>query len=368
MPTDVLRVQGDYQIVTATAGRITLDTASGAGSTTGTVVITGDLIVNGATQFGVSPNVVEDTNITDRVITLNFNDPGKNGGTQAGVSGDGYSGIKIARGFGTNLNNNQSAAYIEWNENAVWNGTGVVGPVTGLFEFRVGKANPSYSAIKVNAIRIDPDSAPTNTTGAGQGPRLNIFGQDNPTAVISVKGTNNYAARVTDDDDIPNKKYVDDILLGSTDTVENLVVGQSYVKIIDQSQDGFPSQLLGVLNGDPNQSKTSVALTGTVVMRITEDIAQFPGVQFINNQIMPTAADTDLRLAADGTGQLVVAAPFLFENTIPPSPGLGQTGLFVSNVGGGGTGVYFVSSSTLGVVTTDEFVSRKRALIFALIF
>ena len=306
MPTDVLRLQGDYTIITAPAGLITLDTASGAGTTTGTVVITGDLIVNGATQFGVSPNVVENTNITDRVITLNFNEPGTGGGAQAGVSGDGYSGIKIARGFGDSLNGNQAAAYIEWNENAVWNGSGVVGQVPGIFEFRVGKANPSYSAIKINAIRIDPDSAPTNTTGAGQGPRLNIFGQDNPTAVMSVKGTNNYAGRVTDDDDIPNKKYVDDILLGTTDTVENLVVGNSYVRIIDQFQDGFSSQILGVLNGDPDQPKTSVALTGTVVMRITEDIAQFPGIQFVSNEIMPTSADTDLRLSANGIGQIVI--------------------------------------------------------------
>jgi hypothetical protein len=366
--TDVLKVQGDYRIITTQAGSITLDTAAGAGTTVGTVVITGDLIVNGATQFGISPNIVEDTNITDRQITLNFNEPGAGGGVRAGVSGDGYSGIKIARGFGVNRNDNQSAAYIEWNENAIWNGSGVVGQVRGIFEFRVGRNNPSYSAIKVNAIRIDPDSAPTNTAGAGQGPRLNLFGSDNPTAVLSVKGTNGYEGRVVDDDDIPNKRYVDDILLSASDTVENLVVGQSYVKIVDSLTDGFPSQIIGVLNGDPTEVKTSVALTGTVVMRITENIAQFPGIQLVNNEIMPTSVNTNLRLSASGSGQLVVAAPFLFENSIPPSPGLGQTGLYVANVGGGGTGVYFVSSSTLGVVTNDEFVSRKRALIFGLIF
>jgi hypothetical protein len=157
-------------------------------------------------------------------------------------------------------------------------------------------------------------------------------------------------------------------LLTASDTVENLVVGQSYVKIVDSLTDGFPSQIIGVLNGDPTEVKTSVALTGTVVMRITENIAQFPGIQLVNNEIMPTSVNTNLRLSASGSGQLVVAAPFLFENSIPPSPGLGQTGLYVANVGGGGTGVYFVSSSTLGVVTNDEFVSRKRALIFGLIF
>jgi hypothetical protein len=244
-----------------------------------------------------------------------------------------------------------------------------VSNVEGLFEFRVGKTNPSYSAIKINAIRIDPASAPTAGAGAGQGPRLNIFGSDNPTAVISVAGTNNYAARVTDPDDIPNKQYVDDILTGTTDTVENLVVGKSYVKIIDQFSNGYPSEIIGVLDGDPTQSKTpSSSLTGTVVLRISETSAQINKIQFVDNEILPAAADTDLRLSADGTGQVVIAAPLIFEAATVPRPNLGQTGLYVAQPGGGGTGVYFVNSSTLGVVTTDEFTSRKKALIYALIF
>jgi len=368
--TDVLRVQGDYRIITAQAGTITLDTSidAGSGVTTGTVVITGDLLVKGATQFGISTTVVEDTNVTDRVVTLNFGETGGSIQNRGNVTGDGYSGIKIARGNVAIPNRNDYAAFIEWNDNATWQGTGAVSNVEGIFEFRVGKTNPAYSAIKINAIRIDPNSAPTAGAGAGQGPRLNIFGSDNPTAVISVAGTNNYAARVTDPDDIPNKAYVDDILLGGTDTVENLVVGKSYVKIIDSFTDANPSAIIGVLNGNPAESKTSAVLTGTTVMRITESVAQFTGIQFVDNEILPTRQNTDLRLAADGTGQIVLAAPLLFENSTVPRPGVGQTGVYVGDPGGGGTGVYFVSSSTLGVVTSDEFVSRKKALIYSLIF
>jgi hypothetical protein len=40
---------------------------------------------------------------------------------------------------------------------------------------------------------------------------LNIFGANNPNAVLSVKGTTNYENNVIDDDHIPNKKYVDSI-------------------------------------------------------------------------------------------------------------------------------------------------------------
>jgi hypothetical protein len=163
MTTDVLRVQGDYRIITAQAGTITLDTSidAGAGVTTGTVVITGDLLVRGATQFGVSTTVVEDTNITDRVITLNFGETGGAIQNRGNITGDGYSGIKIARGNVAIPNRNDYAAFIEWNDNATWQGTGAVSQVEGLFEFRVGRSNPSYSAIKINAIRIDPISAPT---------------------------------------------------------------------------------------------------------------------------------------------------------------------------------------------------------------
>jgi hypothetical protein len=368
--TDVLRVQGDYKIITAPAGTITLDTSidAGSGVTTGTVIITGDLLVRGATQFGVSTTVVEDTNVTDRVVTLNFGETGGAIQNRGNITGDGYSGIKIARGNVAIPNRNDYAAFIEWNDNATWQGTGAVSNVEGLFEFRVGKTNPSYSAIKINAIRIDPASAPTAGAGAGQGPRLNIFGSDNPTAVISVAGTNNYAARVTDPDDIPNKAYVDQVLIGGPDTVENLVVGKSYVKIIDSFTNAVPSAIIGVLNGDPSESKTSAVLTGTTVMRITESVAQFSGIQFVDNEILPTRQDTNLRLAADGTGQIVLAAPLLFENDTVPRPSQGQTGIYVGDPGGGGTGVYFVSSSTLGVITSDEFVSRKKALIYSLIF
>jgi hypothetical protein len=368
--TDVLRVQGDYRIITAQAGTITLDTSidAGSGVTTGTVVITGDLLVRGATQFGVSTTVVEDTNITDRVVTLNFGETGGSIQSRGNVTGDGYSGIKIARGNVAIPNRNDYAAFIEWNDNATWQGTGAVQVVDGLFEFRVGKTNPSYSAIKINAIRIDPNSASTAGAGAGQGPRLNIFGSDNPTAVMSVAGTNNYAARVTDPDDIPNKQYVDDLIIGGPDTVENLVVGKSYVKIIDSFTNAVPSAIIGVLNGDSAQNKTDSVLTGTTVMRLTESVAQFTGIQFVDNEILPTRPDTNLRLAADGTGQIVLAAPLLFENSTVPRPDTGQTGIYVGNPGGGGTGVFFVSSSTLGVVTSDEFVSRKKALIYSLIF
>jgi hypothetical protein len=372
MTTDVLRLQGDYLIVTknvsgrSAGGALTLDVGGQqlTQTNTGTVYINGDLVVTGNTIFGnVSNVVVEDTKITDNILTLNA---GENTNALTGAVTRGTSGIKISRGkLGQDLD--QFAAFLEWNDTKSWQGTGAISNIQGIWEFRVGKSGrPQYSAIKVNAIRIDEASASTAGAGAGQGSRLSIFGSDNPTAVMSVSGTNNYESRVTDPDDIPNKAYVDNLLVTVQPTANKLVVGNSYATIKDLYNDGVTSEFFVVLNGNPAERLT--VTTGTTVLRLTPNVAQFQGVQFVANEISPIGVNQNLLLTANGTGQIVFQAPILFETGGIPDPDLGQTGLYVAAPGGGGTGVFFVSKDNLGVTTTDEFTSRKRALVYAIIF
>lgn len=362
MGVDVVKVQGDYQIIAAPGGQIVLDVNTGTRSaTTGTVIIKGNLVV-----FGSQSSIETiDSKIKDNTITLNAGEPTSNPNGEVTAAG-GKSGIKISRGR-AGLDQDQYAAFLEWNDTARWTGEGAIGQITGLWEFRVGKTGrPQYSGIKINAIRIDENSASTGGAGAGQGPRLSLFGTENPTAVLSVKGTNNYESRVTDDDDIPNKKYVDDVYAANFDTAKDLVRGNTWFKLIDQSTDGVTSEIVGVLDGDPTERLD--VTTGTTVLRLTKNVAQLGEIQIVGTEIMPQGVDNNLKLSASGDGQIIVAAPLLFENSGTPIPGTGQTGLYSDTPGGGGTGIYFVTSSTLGVVTTDEFVSRKRALIFSLIF
>jgi hypothetical protein len=356
MSADVLRVQGDYQIQTAPGGSITLNV--GTGTNTGTVVITGNLDVQGR-QTTIESVIAT---IKDSTIILNQGEPNN---TLAGGITNGTSGIQISRG---NNDSPTTSAFLEFNNNAYWHGSGTLGDVTGVWEFRVGPtgANAKYGAIRVNAIRIDEASASTSGAGAGQGTRLNILGADNPTSVISVSGTNNYEARVTDKDDIPNKAYVDATLASGIQSSQDLIRGHSYFKIIDNYQDGVQSELIGVLNGDPAERITQT--TGTVVLRITPVVAQFAGVQFVGNQIQPIGADTDLLLAANGTGKINLAAPLIFQSATGVTPNLGQTNLYTNDPGSGGTGMYYINKSTGGTVTSDEFVSRKKALVFSLIF
>lgn len=373
MTTDVLRLQGDYLIVTknvsgrSAGGVLTLDVGGQQLTTTantGTVYINGNLVVTGDTTFGnVSNVVVEDTKITDNLITLNA---GENTSALLGGVTRGTSGLKISRGR-LGLDQDQFAAFLEWNDTRSWQGTGAISNIQGIWEFRVGRTGrPQYSAIKVNAIRIDESSASTAGAGAGQGARLNIFGSDNPTAVISVSGTNNYESRVTDPDDIPNKAYVDNLLVTVQPEATKLKVGNSYATLKDLYNDGVTSEFFVVLDGDPAERLT--VTTGTQVLRITPTVAQFQGVQFIGNEISPIGANENLLLNANGTGNIIFEAPILFETGAVPTPDLGQTGLYVAEPGGGGTGVFFVKKDLLGNETSDEFTSRKKALVYAIIF
>ena len=378
---DVLRLQGDYLIVARTnpangnssgSGKITLDVGIGGGVSTGTVLIKGNLQVDGNVLFGnVTQEDIENVRITDNEITLNAGEPtlATNGGISAPSAG-GLAGIKISRGR-NKLDQDQYAAFLSWNDNESWQGTGAISNIQGLWEFRLGKSGrPQYSGIKINAIRIDEASASTAGTGAGQGPRLNLFGSDNPTAVLSVSGTNNYASRVTDKDDIPNKEYVDSLIVSEQAESQMVRIGKSYLTLTDTSADGVTSSIIGVLNGDPDNYETERfgPTTGTIVMKLTPISARFSGVEFIGNAIYPVGGNANLNLEANGTGQIILGKPLIFSEGNEPNPGVGETGLYVGPSSGGGTGVYFKKADTLGQITKDEFVSRKKALVFSIIF
>jgi hypothetical protein len=367
MTVDIKRVQGTYKVQqyngTGTTDLLVIDPNTGyvvpSTPTNSKVVVTGDLYVLGTRTEVSSTNVT----IKDSTIILNQGEPnnGPNGGVTNGVAG-----IQISRGL-AGSDDPGLAAYLQWNDNSYWRGTGQIAQVQGIWEFREGQtddAYPQYSAIKANAIRIDEASA---STVAGGLPRLNIFGNDNPYAVMSVSGTDNYHTRVIDDDDIPNKKYVDNKVYSGSQIATSIVVGQSYLTLADNSVDGVPSEIIGVIDGEPSV-KIGTISSGTVVMRVGASVAQFAGVQFVGNQIEPVGTNNDLRLLATGNGQVVVESPLIFQSADAPRPGPGESGIYADTVGGGGTGMYYVTSSTLGVVKTDEFVSRKKALVFSLIF
>jgi hypothetical protein len=359
MTTDVSRIQGTYKIQNSNGSDILVVDTTGTSypvpsATNSKVVITGDLIVVGTQTQSSSTNVT----ITDPTILLNQGD------TFYPKPGGGYlAGIQISR---SDNDSPDTSAFIQWNESAVWHGTGILSAVTGTFEFRVGlptSPNPHYGAIKVNKILIDEATAST----INGNPRLNILGSDNPDTVISVSGNVGYTNNIDDDFDIPNVAWVNRQIIQSASNAVGVVDGNSYITIIDHSIDNKPSAIIGVLDGHPTDKSLPLS-TGTLVLNVSAASAQIGSIEITQGRIQPVGNNYNLTLASTGTGQIVLASPLLFQTTNVPVPGLGQTGLYGKDPSGGGTGVYFVNKTSGGATTADEFVSRKKALIFSFIF
>lgn len=342
MATDVLRVPGDYKII-AQNGDIILDLL---GANTGTVRIYGNLSVFGTSTTFISTN----TYIKDKVLVLNYQDDGTPPVDPTGnVSGF------LVDSFDGNANHTASLLY---NNDSTWKTTNV-NTSTGVFEFT---SYGSISAIKVNAIRIDPATATVNSSNTST---LNFLGKDNPLSVLSVAGTTDYESQVTDDDDIPNKKYVDNRIFTGTTYAKILQVGNSYVKITDNSvpfSDPFYSsddKIIAVLGN-----------TGTdtnIVFRLEGVEAQIQGLTISNNTIEVNNTATDLVLQPQDGSSVRIATPLRFQRQDTSTVVIATTnttGIYYKEpAAGGGTGLYFVNTNR-----TDELVSRRKAIIYGIIF
>lgn len=342
MTTNVVRVPGNYTIQASPT--ITLDPSGGNGTNTGTVVITGSLSVLGQTTTVASTNAA----IKDNVLILN------SGETNSYVT-LGTSGLIIDRGNGANLSN---AATLLFNDTAgldgfTWHTSDISG--RGIFEF---KSAGAVSAVRVNAIRIDENSAPR----VGGYPRFNFFGSDNAGAVISVAGTANYETRVIDKDDIPNKAYVDLQIAANQASVDNIrkikqgpAGSETYVQLDDISVTGQPSNI-------------QLGINQTPVMTVSAGSVLFPGLAVTNQTITAlTGAGTtgDLYLEPTGSGSVILRRALRITNqALAPVSNTNTTALYCTGtVGAGGTGIYYLNKDASG-----EFISRKRAIIYGLIF
>ena len=172
-----LRVNGDYNIRASDGAKITFDT--GPAVSGGSVRITGNLIVDGDALN------VNTTNLTveDNIISLNTGEVGP-GVTLV------YSGIEIQRGDTSAITpqNNASFLYDESTDSWIL----AHGTAPGPFNF-------DASSLRLKQILTN------STTDSGD---LTLIGTG--TGVVKVIGTVNYEDQVTHDDDVPNKKYVDD--------------------------------------------------------------------------------------------------------------------------------------------------------------
>lgn len=337
MPTtDVLKVSGDY-LINAKNGNVTIDVTTTA--TTGTVTIRGNLTVIGTSTNISSVNSV----IADNIIVIN-NGEIANPGITLGTAG-----ILIARDSNATPS---VAATMLYNENTATTGYWTTPQgikQVGIFEFASALRG---SAIRTNAIRVD-----NNTTST-----LNILGLDNPNGMINVKGQDSYWQRVLDDDDIPNKRYVDQTLIAGTTATRRIVAGGTILKVQDNS---FRPTSDPAYNID-NRIVGSLGTESNVVFEITGQFARLQNIKISGSTIATNTVTSDIVInpGPNYTVEIQEAIKLAKSSTSTYAAEDNKNIVYYSTAtGGGGTGLYYVNTTN-----SDELVSRRKAIIYGIIF
>jgi hypothetical protein len=338
MPTvNIVRLPGDYQLL-AKNGGIVLDAypdTSARSATPGAVTVYGDLNVVGNTTFISST----DTHVTDNIMFLN------SGETNAYVT-LGVAGIAVSRG---SVNTTSNAATLLYNDTEYWSFDNITTSTRGVWELSVAQET---SAIRVDAIRV---SALKNN--------LNLFGKENPLATLNVKGTTDYEDNIDHDDDIPNKKYVDDRFYVGQEFAKKLQVGNSFIEINDPDVPPFDPYL-----GTPSRIFAALGTSTNIVfeLKLSEALIQGVTVTDTNISVNGGRGSQSMRLSAlqSSTGTIEIAAPLSLSYLPTPARKNNFTNLYsTATISGGGTGVFFINGNT-----QDELVSRRRSIIYGIIF
>jgi len=111
-----------------------------------------------------------------------------------------------------------------------------------------------------------------------------------------------------------------------------------------------------ILTGSSGSGLTAVLDDTSPQLGGNLDINGFNITSAISNQ--------DINIIPNGSGNLVVTSPLRLTDQ-PGAPGAvtDTTLLYAATASGGGTGLYFVDGST-----TDELVSKSKAIVYGLIF
>jgi len=317
-----VQTNGDYNIKTSEGGTIKLDTGPGVG----TVRVTGNLLVEGDTLTVSAENL----NVNDNVITLNY------GETGAGVTLR-YSGIQIERGSET------SAALIFDENDNTW----IFGLGTPETSFNYSDSKIRLKEIKTNA---DTDSGDLTLIGTGVG-------------VVKVVGTLNYEAQVTDDDDIPNKRYVDDAI--QNNPTFQVLTNDSRVIVTDKDTIGSLAYLTDQTGYSTfGESGISVIVDGQLNSQFFRNRTVIQDLEFLDNEITNNSTNTDISFRTQGTGKIKTNYAFQFEKiAVTPASVSDSVIVYSAEPSVGTTGLWFVNSARSG-----ELINKNKALVFSMIF
>jgi hypothetical protein len=316
---------GNYKVAVQSGGTIFLDT----GLDSGTVEISGDLVIRGDTTTVNTTQMV----IEDRVITLNNGDD-----AAAGIQGsDSFAGIEINRG-------SLPDAYFGYDED-----------VTGFIAFTGNGAN--LASLATNKI----DSRSQNLL------------LDAGTSTIGVSPTVDYEQKVftyvagtltgydaANADIVPNAKAVVDYVAYNFANVFLSQIGDadSSIEIDDFENTGIPSVI-------------KFKIDGNTVSQLYADRWEFDDLRFTGSVIDTLSSNEDLVLKSSGTGNIRIddtlhlnRVPSDDDTSLEPSLPADGTRIYVANEHTGKSGIFFANDQN----SRDELVSKNRALLFGMLF
>ena len=271
------------------------------GNQIGQVYMTGNLVVKGTTTQVDATNL----DLKDNIIVLNSGEQG------AGVSLS-TAGIEIDRGSKPNTQ-------FVFDETVSWN-------------------DPVTQTIKQGGFN------------AGTG-------------VISVSGTNAYENQVTDDDDIPNKKYVDVQIAAQ-------VAAADFQKIRDGSS-SFTQMVVADFETTGLTSVASITVDGVNNVNFYDNRSELHDLRIDGSRISTTTSNADLTLSAPGTGSVVIddqlqilTTPSPDDSAVDPAQPTDGLKIYAKSQGVGKTGLYYVNSNNV----RDEIISKNRSLLLSMIF
>jgi len=348
------RVNGDYNIKVRDGGTIKLDTG-----TSGDTIITGNLTVQGDVTSVSTTNL----EIKDRIITLN---DGENG---PGVSLV-YSGIEIDRGTYVDSTAVPRAAFV-WNEtNPGFTTDEDPASASGYWQIVTGSSETAYgfadSNLKLRRIL---------TNSSTDGGDLTLIGTG--TGVVKVAGTTNYRLQVTDNDDIPNKDYVDFSILNNPTFQIRAPSQDTRVIIADkditpnnsstggslayyQTATGYPISVDGAV-----ESGVGFLVDGTLTATFYRNRVVLQSLEIVGSEIRHDISNENIFINTNGTGKLQTNyAIQLDNNAVSPAIVSGSHIIYSKPQSVGKSGIYFVNTEN----NRDELVSKNRALLFSILF
>lgn len=360
-----LQVNGDYNIKAGEGAQITLDT--GPAVSGGSVLVTGDLIVRGDTVQVAATNL----DLADNIITLNY------GETREGVTLV-YSGFEVDRGFYTDSSAVPRSVLLYHEGEDLVNAEDIDRRPTWFIanNSAPGPFNFSESNLKLRRILTDSgtDSGDLILIGTGTG-------------VVKVIGTDNYENQVTHDDDIPNKKYVDDAIQEqptfqivapqSQDT--RVIIADADVTPNNTDEFGSLAYFTNITGGEDtnNLSAVSILVDGTLVAQFYEDMVLFGktgahGIEVdgVNFEIRTESSITDqnILIRTAGTGKLQTNYALQLDQGGEPTYVSGSTLLYAKAPSIGQSGVWFVNDSADTSKQVGELISKNKALVFSMLF